>query len=458
MTERYDAIIIGAGQAGPALAARLNAAGQTVALVERKLVGGTCVNVGCTPTKAMVASAHAAHIARRGNDYGVRLKGTVCVDLEAVMARKNGIVEASRKGLLSWIGSMEHCTLIQGQAAFESPTTVRVGDRLLEGARIFLNVGARPMSTVEGHEGVPALTSTTILQLRELPQHLAVVGGSFIGLEFAQMFRRFGSEVTVVERNPRIISRQDEDASSELQAIMEAEGVKFRTHANCIQLHNSERGIRVSLDCEQGEPEVEASHVLLATGRKPNTDDLNLRAAGVQMDAHGFVVTDEHLRTTSPTVWAMGDCNGRGAFTHTSWNDYEIVADNLLDGGTRSAADRIPAYALFSDPPLAHIGMTESEVRQSGKPALIGNRPMSRVGRAVEKGESSGFMKVLVDAESRRILGATILGVGGDEAIHSLLTCMYSRQTYDLVATAVHIHPTVAELLPTILQELKPLA
>jgi pyruvate/2-oxoglutarate dehydrogenase complex dihydrolipoamide dehydrogenase (E3) component len=429
-----------------------------VALIERKLVGGTCVNVGCTPTKAMVASAYAAHIARRGNDYGVRLDGTVQVDLEAVMARKNGIVEASRKGLLSWIGGMERCTLIQGQAAFESPTSVRVGDRLLEGARIFLNVGARPVSTVESHDGVPALTSTTILQLHELPRHLAVVGGSFIGLEFAQMFRRFGSEVTVVERNPRIISRQDEDASSELQAIMEAEGVRFRTHANCIQLHKSERGITVSLDCEHGEPEVEASHVLLATGRKPNTDDLNLQAAGVQTDAHGFVVTDDHLRTASPTVWAMGDCNGRGAFTHTSWNDYEIVADNLLDGGIRSAADRIPAYALFSDPPLAHIGMTETEVRQSGKPALIGKRPMSRVGRAVEKGESAGFMKVMVDAESRRILGATILGVGGDEAIHSLLTCMYSRQTYDLVARSVHIHPTVAELLPTILQELKPLA
>ena len=457
MKSTYDAIVIGAGQAGPAMTARLSAAGKKVALIERKLLGGTCVNVGCTPTKAMVASAHTAHVARRAGDFGVVASAKVSVNLEQVIERKNLIVSNSRAGLERWMNGLENCTLYHGQASFESPTSIRVGDEVLEAKQIFLNVGARPVTSVECSDSVPYLTSTTILDLKELPQHLIVVGGSYIGLEFAQMFRRFGSEVTVVEKGPRLLSREDEDVSQGIREILEAEGVEFRVDANCIQLSQSDGKMGVRLDCTDGAPAIDGSHILLAIGRQPNTDDLNLAAAGVVADERGYIVTDEHLRTSVDGIFAMGDVNGRGAFTHTSWNDYEIVADNLLDNGTRSTKDRFPVYALYIDPPMAHIGMTEAEVRKSGRPALIGKRAMTRVGRAVEKGESQGFMKALVDAETRQLLGATILGVGGDEAIHCLLTCMYAKQPIDLIARSVHIHPTVSELIPTMLQELKPL-
>jgi pyruvate/2-oxoglutarate dehydrogenase complex dihydrolipoamide dehydrogenase (E3) component len=458
MAEHYDAIVVGAGQAGPSLAARLSSAGMKVALVERKLMGGTCVNVGCTPTKAMVASAHTAHIARRAADFGIALQGEVRVEMAAVIARKNDIVAKSRSGLEAWIGGLENCTLYRGQARFESATTMSVGEILLESSQIFLNVGARPSINISGATEVPHLTSSTILDLQEIPEHLLIVGGSYIGLEFAQMFRRFGSAVTVVERNAKLLPHEDADASDGLREVLEAEGIVFRTNATCIQLMKTDGGVGIGLDCEDGPPEITGTHILLATGRMPNTDDLNLAAAGVSMDERGYILTDDHLATATPGIWAMGDCNGRGAFTHTSYNDYEIVADNLLDKGTRSAKDRIKVYALFCDPPLGHIGMTEAEVKKSGRAALVGKRAMTRVGRAVEKGETQGFMKVIVDQESRKILGATILGVGGDEAIHCLLTCMYADMPGELVARSVHIHPTVAELLPTILQELKPLA
>ncbi len=457
MTTNYDAIVIGAGQSGPAMTARLSAAGKKVALIERKLLGGTCVNVGCTPTKAMVASAHAAHIARRADEFGVIASAQVGVNLQKVIERKNQIVTNSRAGLERWMKGLDNCTLYRGQASFESASSVRVGEELLEAKQIFLNVGARPVISVVGADTVPHLTSTTILDLKELPQHLIVVGGSYIGLEFAQMFRRFGSEVTVVEKNSRLLSREDEDVSQGIREILEAERIQFRVDATCIQLSQSNGKVGVGLDCTHGAPEIDGSHILLAIGRQPNTDDLNLASAGVATDERGYIVTDEHLRTSVDGIFAMGDVNGRGAFTHTSWNDYEIVADNLLDHGTRSTKDRFPVYALYIDPPMAHIGMTEAEVRKSGRPALIGKRAMTRVGRAVEKGESQGFMKALVDAETRHLLGATILGVGGDEAIHCLLTCMYAKQPIDLIARSVHIHPTVSELIPTMLQELKPL-
>ncbi|MGB6194500.1 MAG: FAD-containing oxidoreductase [Terracidiphilus sp.] len=458
MKHSFDALIVGAGQAGPALAHRLASAGRKIAIVERKLFGGTCVNTGCTPTKAMVASAHAAHLARRGKDFGFNA-GPVAIDLPAVKARTDAIVGKARNSVESSLRSAKNCTVFTGTAVFASPSTMRVGDDIIEAAEIFLNVGARPLiPTMPGVGSVPFLTSTTILALEDLPRHLVVVGGGYVGLEFAQMFRRFGSEVTVIDRNSRLASHEDEDASAVIHEVFASEGIRIRTKATCIHLEQAESGVRVGLDCDEDARHVDGSHALLAVGRVPNTDDLNLAAAGITPDAHGFIPVDDQLRTAAPHIFALGDCNGRGAFTHTSYNDYEIVAGNLLDNASRKVSDRISAHALYTDPPLAHIGMTEEEVRRSKPDALIGKRPMTRVSRAIEKGETFGFIKILVDAESRHILGATLIGPGADEAIHSILTCMYARQPASLLTRSVPIHPTVAELIPTVLEDLQPLA
>jgi pyruvate/2-oxoglutarate dehydrogenase complex dihydrolipoamide dehydrogenase (E3) component len=458
MRHNFDAIIIGAGQAGPSLAGRLTQAGWTVAMVERKLFGGTCVNVGCTPTKAMVASAHAAHIARRGSDFGVIRREPVVVDMKQVLARKNAIVMKSRTGVEGWLRGMERCTVFTGAARFESPDEIRVGDELLSAKNIFLNVGARPsVPDMPGVQEVPFLTSTTILDLEELPKHLIVVGGSYVGLEFAQMYRRFGVEVTVVERKSRLIPNEDEDLSSAVQEILQSEGIQLRLDANCIRLENEGGEVAIGLDCLEGHPRVVGSRILLAVGRRPNTDDLGLAAAGVETDKHGFVTVDDQLQTSVKGIWALGDCNGRGAFTHTAYNDFEIVADNLLDKTSRRVSDRIPVSALYIDPPLAQVGLTETQVRQSGRAALIGTRPMTKVGRAVEKGETQGFMKVLVDAGSKKILGAAILGTGGDEAIHCILSTMYAGAPYTSLSHAMNIHPTLSELIPTMLQSMTPL-
>jgi len=457
MKHIFDAVVVGAGQAGPSLATRLAKAGKKVAFVERDLFGGTCVNTGCTPTKAMVASAHAAHLARRGKDFGVNA-GPVRVDMKAVKARKDAIVLASRTGVEKSLRSLENCTVFMGSARFESATTLSVGDHLIEASKVFLNVGARPtVPKLRGVESVKYLTSTTILDLEELPRHLIVVGGGYVGLEFAQMLRRFGSDVTVVDMNARLATHADEDASKIIGEIFDAEGIQVRLNAKCIHLEQRGEDVSVGMECNEGEPHIVGSHVLLAVGREPNTDDLNLSAAGVATDKAGFIEVDDELRTSTPSIYAVGDCNGRGAFTHTSYNDYEIVAENLLDGASRRVSDRIVAHALYIDPPLAHVGMTEAEVRRSGKPALIGMRPMSRVSRAIEKGETYGYIKVLVDAETQLILGATVFGTGGDEAVHCILTAMYARQPASLLTHSVHIHPTVAELIPTTLESLKPL-
>ncbi len=457
MKQSFDAIVVGAGQAGPSLAARLAGAGRKVAMVERKLFGGTCVNTGCTPTKAMVASAHAAHIARRAADFGVHA-GPVTVDMRAIKARKDAIVMRSRTGVENWLRGTGNCTVFTGTAAFESPTSMRVGDDILEAPQIFLNVGARPtVPKMQGTETVKFLTSTTILDLEELPPHLIVVGGGYVGLEFAQMFRRFGSEVTIVDRNPRLAPQEDEDASRVIHEIFASEGINVRVNANCIHLENRGGNIAVGIECDEGAPHAEGTHVLLAVGRTPNTHDLNLPAAGVKTDERGYIPVDDELHTNVPGIYALGDCNGRGAFTHTSYNEYEIVAENLLDGASRRLIDRIPVHALYIDPPLAHIGMTEAQVRKSGSPALVGFRPMTRIARAIEKGETYGFIKIFVDAETRHILGATVFGVGGDEAIHCILTAMYAKQPASLLTHSVHIHPTVAELIPTTLEDLKPL-
>ena len=454
----FDAIIVGAGQAGPSLAGRLAAAGRKVAIIERKLFGGTCVNTGCTPTKTLVASAYVARKARTAQSYGINVTGPITTDMKAVKARKDAIVMKSRGNIEKWLRGMENCTVFTGHARFESPTEIRVGDSLLSAPQIFLNVGGRAIvPDMPGVKDVPFLTNTTLLDLDTLPRHLIVVGGSYVGIEFAQAFRRFGSEVTIVEMGPRLVQREDEDVSAAVKEILEKEDINIRLNAKCISLARQGNDIGVDVSCLDDPNPSLGSHVLLAVGRRPNTDSLGLDKACVAVDKHGYIQVDDQLRSNVPGIWAMGDCNGKGAFTHTTYNDFEIVAANLLDNDPRRVTDRIPAYALYMDPPLACVGMNEREVRKSGKPALIGTRPMTRVSRAVEKGESDGFMKVLVDAESKQILGAMILGTGGDEAIHCIIDVMYARAPYTTIQRAVHIHPTVSELIPTVFGDLKPL-
>jgi pyruvate/2-oxoglutarate dehydrogenase complex dihydrolipoamide dehydrogenase (E3) component len=451
----FDAIIIGAGQAGPPLAGRLTAAGQRVAVIERKHVGGTCVNTGCIPTKTLVASAHAAHLARRGAEYGVGT-GPVTVDMAKVKARKDGIMLEDRNGVQDWLDGMDGCTFFHGHARFEDPHTIRVGDDLLRGERIYLNVGGRAVvPDIPGLSDVEFLTNVSVLELDTVPEHLVVVGGSYIALEFAQMYRRFGARVTVVERGSRLASREDEDVSTTIREILEAEGIDVFLGTDDVRVAKRDGGF--GLTPSAGADPIAGSHLLLAVGRLPNTDDLKLEAAGVQTDDRGYVVVDDQLRTNVDHIWAMGDCNGKGAFTHTSYNDFEIVAANLLDGDPRKVSDRITTYALYIDPPLGRAGLTVDQVRKSGRKALVGKRPMTRVGRAVEKGETQGFMKVVVDADTDEILGAAVFGVGGDEAIHCILDVMSAKAPYTTLARTMHIHPTVSELIPTVLQEMSPL-
>jgi len=451
----FDAIIIGAGQAGPSLAGRLNDAGMSVAIIERQLVGGTCVNTGCKPTKTLVASAHAAHTARRGGEYGFSVGGPVAVDMKAVAARAAKVIVDSRNGNESWLSGMANVELIRGQARFEGPDVVAVNGEHLTAPRIFINVGGRAVvPEMPGVNDVPILTNTDMVALDELPRHLVVIGGSYIGLEFAQMYRRFGAEVTVVERMDRLIAREDPDVSATVREILEAEGITVRTGADCIGLKRSDDKVAVTVDCAHDARPIIASHVLMAVGRRPNTDDLGLDAAGVTVDTRGFITVDDHLQTNVPGIWALGDCNGRGAFTHSAYNDFEIVAANLLDGEDRRVSQRLPGYALYIDPPLGRVGMTDVEAAKSGRRLLHSKRPMTRVGRAVEKGDTRGFMKIVADADTRRILGAAILGTGGDEAIHGILDMMNADQPIDTLRWAVPIHPTVSELIPTVLLEL----
>ena len=453
----FDAIIIGTGQAGPSLAGRLTGAGMSVAIVERKHVGGTCVNTGCMPTKALVASAYAAHIARRASDYGLALDGTLRVDMPKVMQRSHQVTLNARNNNANWLREMERCTLIEGHARFEDAHVVRVGGELLQAPKIFINVGGRAaIPDFPGIGDVPYLTNSDIVMLDRVPHHLVIVGGSYIGLEFAQMYRRFGAEITVVEKGDRLVGREDPDVSKAIREILEAEGIAIRTGAECISFSHHKEGVAVGVDCTDGEPEILGSDILLATGRRPNTDDLGLDKAGIAVDERGYIKVADDLSTNIPGIWALGDCNGKGAFTHTAYNDFEIVAANLLEGEDRRVSDRLPGYALYIDPPLGRVGMTETQARRKGRNILVGTRPMSRVGRAIEKGETSGFMKIIVDSDSHKILGAAILGTGGDEAIHGVLDMMNAGATFDALRWAVPIHPTVSELWPTIIQEMKP--
>jgi len=454
----YDAIIIGTGQSGPALAQRLVKAGLTVAIMERKLFGGTCVNTGCTPTKTLVASAYAAHVARRAADYGVTIGGTVKVDMKAVKARKDSVVAPSRDGVEHWLKEMKGCTVYEGHGRFVAPNKVAVNGRELSADRIFLNVGARAsIPPIPGLDQVPYLTNTAMVDVDFLPPHLIILGGSYIGLEFGQIYRRFGSEVTVIEAAPRLVAREDEDVSHAIADFLSQEGIDVRVNSKVVGVEKQGGSIAVKIESDGKTSQVVGTHLLLAIGRRPNTDDLGLDKAGVATDPRGYIQVDDQLRTNVSGVWALGDCNGRGAFTHTSWNDFEIVAANLLDKDERRVSDRITAYALYTDPPLGRAGMTEAEVRKRGKPALVANLAMERVSRAREKGETKGFMRILVDRDSKQILGASCLGLSGDEVIHCILDVMYAKAPYTVLQRAMHIHPTVSELIPTMLGDLHPL-
>ena len=456
-TTTYDAIVIGTGQAGPYVTSRLASAGMKVAIIERNVFGGTCVNTGCIPTKTMVASAYAARMAARAAEYGVDV-GSVRVDMKRVKSRKDAVSKQSRTGLEDWLRNMQNCTVYQGHARFESAHEVSIGAERLHADKIFINVGGRALvPEMPGLREIDFLTNSSMMSVDFLPKHLIVVGGSYVGLEFGQMFRRFGAKVTIIEMGPRLVGREDEDVSDAIRDILAHEGVELRMNAKCIGFAKRRDEIIVNVDCADGAPQVPSTHVLLAVGRRPNTDDLGLDTAGVAVDERGYVVVDDQLRTSVPGIWALGDCNGRGAFTHTSYNDGEIVIANLLENDPRRVSDRITAYALYVDPPLARVGMTEEEIRKSGRKALIGKRPMARVGRAVEKGETQGFMKIAVDAETSAILGAAILGTGGDEVIHSILDVMYAKAPWTVIRRAMHIHPTVSELVPTMLSDLRPM-
>src|SRR5260221_4234218 len=457
MAASYDAMVIGAGQAGPYVSSRLAAAGMRVAFIERKVFGGTCVNTGCTPTKTMVASAYAARVAARAAEYGVEV-GPVRVDMKRVKARKDEVSKQSRVGLEDWLEHMENCTVYRGHARFDSTHEVSVGAERLRAEKIFINVGGRALvPDMPGIGEIDFLTNSSMMSVDFLPKHLIVVGGSYIGLEFGQMFRRFGSEVTLIEMGPRLIGREDEDVSTAVREIVEHEGVKVRLNSKCISFAKCGDEIVANVDCTDDAPQVQGTHVLLAVGRRPNTDDLGLDRAGIAVDERGHIVVDDELRTSVPGIWALGDCNGKGAVTHTSYNDAEIVIANVLENDPRRVSDRITAYALYVDPPLGRAGMTEAEIRKSGRKALVGKRPMTRVGRAVEKGETQGFMKIAVDAKNGAILGAAIVSTAGDEVIHSILDVLHAKAPWTVIRRAMHIHPTVSELVPTMLSELRPM-
>jgi len=455
----YDAIIIGTGQAGPALARRLVAAGWKVAIIERKFFGGTCVNNGCTPTKTLIASAYAAYLARRAADYGVTVGGPIGVDMKAVKARKDAVVRPSREGVERSLRRLKGCTVLEGHAQFVGPKEAKVGDEVLRADKVFINVGARAVvPPIRGLDQVPYLTNSSMMDVDFLPPHLIVLGGSYVGLEFAQAYRRFGSEVTVIELAPYLIAREDEDVSRAVAEILKDENIDIRVNSKVVAVAKQGNDIAVTVENAGTSSQIVGSHLLLAIGRRPNTDDLGLDKAGVAVDPRGYIQVDDQLRTNVPGIWALGDCNGRGAFTHTSWNDFQIVAANLLDNDPRRVSDRITAYALYIDPPLGRAGMTEAEVRKSGRPALIATMPMEDVSRAYEKGETKGFMKVLVDKETKQILGASLLGLSGDEVIHCILDIMYAKAAYTVLQRAMHIHPTVSEFIPTMLEDLQPLS
>jgi pyruvate/2-oxoglutarate dehydrogenase complex dihydrolipoamide dehydrogenase (E3) component len=454
----FDAIVIGTGQSGPSLAHRLAKEGRRVAIAERKRFGGTCVNNGCIPTKSLIASARAAHVARRAADFGVVLDGRVRVDMKAVKARKDAIVRVSNEGVEEGLREAENITVFTDHARFVGARQVAMGDDMLTADQIFINVGARAdIPPIPGLDQVPYLDNSSMMAVDFLPSHLVILGGSYVGLEFGQMYRRFGSEVTIIQRSERLTPREDPDISQAIREILEDEGIRILTDADATRVEKRGGEVAISVSAGGATTEVVGSHLLVATGRRPNTDDLGLEAAGIETDARGYIKVDGQLRTNVPGVFAMGDCNGRGAFTHTSYNDFEIIAANLFDNDPRRVEDRIPTHGVFIDPPLGRAGMTEADVRRQGIKALVARMPMEDVGRAYERSETKGFMKVIVDAETKQLLGAALLGIEGDEVVQGLLDMMYAKAPYTVIQRAMHIHPTVYEMIPYIFEDLQPL-
>ncbi len=455
--EQVDAIIIGAGQAGPPLATDLAQSGRKVVLIERERLGGTCVNNGCIPTKTLVASARTAHMVRRAADFGVKVDAPA-VDMAAVKARKDAVVQQSRDSLADWIGGTRNLELILGEAHFTGTHTIAVGTRELTAPLIVLNTGARPVKLDWPEMGdIPVLTNIEMMEMDRLPDHLVIVGGSYIALEFAQMYRRFGARVTVLEHAERIIAREDPHVSQAVMDVLVSEGVDFHLSARDFRISKGQAGFHLSVTNADRTVKLEGSDLLAGIGRKPNVEALALDVAGIKLDARGYIAVGDDLQTNVPGVYALGDVNGRGAFTHTSYNDYEILSANLIRGEGRSLAGRITGYALYTDPPLGRVGMTETQAKASGRPVLKAFMPMSRVGRARERGETTGFLSVLADAETRQILGAALFGTEADEVIHLFINAMNSRLSVDDMRKIMPVHPTVSELVPTLLGMLKPL-
>ncbi len=454
--KKFDAIIIGTGQAGPSLAASLANHGKKTAIIEKSFLGGTCVNVGCTPTKAYVASARRAYIASNSGEMGVKINGTVSVDLGTIKKRKDDLIENSRNGLEKMFGDNKNITLIRGTARFLDDHTVQVGDEIFKAENIYINVGARPRIPEE-FKNISYLTNESILELEEVPEHLAIVGGGYIGLEFAQMFRRFGSKVTVMDRGGRLLKKEDPEFGEVLAQVFEEEGIDIRLDSNCIVAKERSGKIELSLDSKDENTTLECTHLLIATGRIPNTSQLGLENTNVKLDKRGFIEVDDELKTSAHNIWALGDCNGKGAFTHTAYNDFQIVNSHLFETKKRKVSDRFTCYAIFTDPPLARVGMNAKEIKEAGISAKIASRPMAKIARAKEMGETTGMIKIFIEAKTNKILGATFLGTGADEYIHTVIDQMYANQPFTVIRDAVHIHPTVSELIPTMLENLKDL-
>ncbi|MDQ3862732.1 MAG: mercuric reductase [Actinomycetota bacterium] len=461
-TQHYDAVVIGAGQGGVPLSRALADSGRRTALIEREHVGGTCINEGCTPTKTMVASAKTAYVDRRSADYGVH-NGPVAVDMSEVRRRKREIVDSFRESGQRRIEATEGLDLLMGEASFTGPRTLAVrtksGEELeLDADNIFINTGARPANPpIEGLDNVAALNSKTIMELDEVPEHLLVLGGSYVGLEFAQMFRRFGSEVAVVERNGQLMGREDADIAEAVAEILREDGIEVLLETNTQSAEHTDEGrVRLALDTPEGERTLEGSHLLVAAGRPPNTETLNLDVARIEKDERGFIKVNERLETSVPGVYALGDVKGGAAFTHISYDDFRIIRTNLLEGGSATVNDRKVPYTVFIDPQLGRIGLSEQEARNRGRDVLIAKLPMTSVTRAIETGETRGFMKALVDAETDQILGCAVLGTDGGEIMAMIQIAMMGNLPYTALRDAVFAHPTLAESLNTLFTSVEP--
>jgi pyruvate/2-oxoglutarate dehydrogenase complex dihydrolipoamide dehydrogenase (E3) component len=453
---RYDAIIIGSGQGGNPLAQHLASVGQMVALIESDHLGGTCINTGCTPTKAMVASAQIAHYVRNANRWGIQASH-VGIDLAAILKRKNNIVQEFRSGWQERIDEQSNWHLYRGRARFVGPKQIQVAKETLEADRIFIDTGASPtIPSIPGLDSVGYLTNVSLLELCELPEHLIVLGAGYVGLEFGQMFRRFGSAVTIIQTAERILPNEDDDVTDELQRSLECEGIKVLLKTRTIEVKRESKGLALKVQDATGTHAVSGSHLLLATGRTPNTRDLDLDKAGVKVDKKGFIVVNERLETSAPGIWALGDVNGGPAFTHISYNDFQILYGNLIEGKNLSTNSRLVPYALYTDPQLGRVGLTEKVARASGHKLKIGKVEMSHVARAIERAETQGFMKIVVDAATDGVLGASILSTEAGELIQILSTLMLAERPYTLLKGAIYIHPTLAEGFFSLMESVKP--